>query len=58
MAFLYGFINFICFFIMDHFLIKFEIWHNKELFYALHMNQIEKELKRIEEGSYVKKISK
>lgn len=58
MNFLYGFIFFICFSILEHFLIKFEIWQNKELFYALHFNQIEKELKRIEEGTNVKKISK
>lgn len=58
MIFLYVFIIFIIFSILEYFIIKFEIWYNKELFYALHMNQIEKELKRIEEGSYVKKISK
>ncbi len=55
MIFLYGFIFFICLSILEYFIIKFEIWQNKELFYDLHFNQIEKELKRIEEGSYVRK---
>lgn len=58
MNFLYGFIFFLCFSILEYFIIKFEIWHNKELFYDMHRSQIEKELKRIEEGTNVKKISK
>lgn len=58
MNFLYGFIFFICFSILEYFIIKFEIWYNKDLFYDMHRSQIEKELKRIEEGTNVKKISK
>ena len=58
MFFLYGVLIFILLSILEYFIIKFEIWHNKELFYDMYRSQIEKELKRIEEGSYVKKIFK
>lgn len=58
MIFLYGVLIFIVFSILEHFIIKFEIWYNKELFYDMYRSLIEKELKRMEEGSYVKKISK
>ncbi len=58
MNFLYGFIFFILLALLEYFIIKFEIWYNKDLFYDLHRDQIEKELKIIEEGTNVKKISK
>lgn len=41
---------FICSYIMEYFVIKFEIKQNKELFYDLHRSQIEKEYERIKES--------
>lgn len=38
---------FLCSYIMELFVIKYEIRHNKELFYALHKSEIERELKKV-----------
>lgn len=40
-------IFFLCSYIMEYFVIKFEIRHNKELFYDLHKTQIERELEKV-----------